>query len=148
MNWNWVSTVTLTAALAVGAAILPAQAANWMTEAELKAVFGGRTIEGAYANGTKFVESYAARGTLDYSEPRRKLTGRWSTVGDTFCTIYDGDQTGGCFRVRQVSDNCYEFFFAARDEAEAESAPARKPSWTARASRTDAAPTCRAVPTV
>jgi len=130
------------------AIVVPAQAADWMTEPELKTAFSGRTIEGAYANGVKFIESYAASGSLDYAEPRRKLTGRWSTAGDTFCTIYTGDQTGGCFRVRQVSDNCFEFYFAARDEAEAESAPAEKPSWTARAWRTDAAATCRALPAV
>ena len=36
------------------------------------------------------------------------MTGRWSVVADTFCTIYDGSKTGGCFRVRRVSANCYE----------------------------------------
>lgn len=121
------------AALAAG--LLPASAASdlpWMTESALNRVFSGKTIDGHYSDGGTFVESYTADGRISYQDERRRQAGRWSVQAGTFCTIYDIDPTGGCFRVHQVSDNCFEFYFAARTEEQALERPRDKPSWTAR----------------
>lgn len=138
------------AAAITAAALACAQAGvPWLSDAELKVSFAGHTIEGVYPDGRSFIEAYESDGRLDYTEGPRTMTGRWSVVADTFCTIYDGSETGGCFRVRRVSANCYEFYFQARSEAEAADPDnARKPSWTARAWRTDALATCKEAPAV
>jgi hypothetical protein len=121
----------------------------WMSADALRATFTPAVIEGVYANGLSFREDYRTDGSLDYSEAGgRALTGRWSVVADTFCTIYTTSGTGGCFRVRQVGANCYEFYFQARTEAEAAAPDPGKPSWTARAWLASRAPTCREAPVV
>ena len=119
-----------------------ADAPPWMTESGLKAAFAGKTLDGHYANAVTFTESYLANGRIDYREPGRALAGRWSVEAGTFCTIYDTSATGGCYRVRQMSANCFEFYFVARDEAEVNVRPGR-PSWTARAWYADARSTCQ-----
>jgi hypothetical protein len=113
----------------------------WMGDADIRRAFAGQTIDGHYANGQTFTESYLAGGRIDYREQARTLTGRWSVEAGTFCTIYDTSPTGGCFRVRQLSANCYEFYFVARDESEAVARPG-KPSWTARGWHNDKRSTC------
>ena len=102
----------------------------WMTEAELRTTFGGQTIDGHYQSGRAFSETYGSSGRIDYKDTGRATKGRWSVVDGTFCTIYDDDPTGGCFRVMKQRPNCFEFYFVARTEDEA-SRP-RNPDWTAR----------------
>ena len=46
----------------------------------------------------------------------RECGGHWSVASGTFCTIYDDDPTGGCFRVQKTGANCFEFYFVARTE--------------------------------
>lgn len=104
---------------------------TWMDEAEIRAAFAGQTIDGHYSNGDAFTESYLANGRIDYREKVRKLTGRWSVEAGTFCTIYDASPTGGCYRVRRMSGNCFEFYYVGRDESEVLVRPGR-PAWTAR----------------
>lgn len=125
-----------------------AQAPAWMTDHELRRAFKGTTIEGHYADGRTFVESYAKTGALDYREParNRRQAGHWSVVAGTFCTIYDTSPTGGCFRVRRHSENCFEFYFQARTEAQARSPEPGRPSWTARGWRQGEPSTCREKP--
>lgn len=122
----------------------------WMTDAELRASFAGTTIDGQYVDGRTFREGYESGGALEYTEPaaKRRLTGYWSIVRGRFCTIYDGVASGGCFRVRQVSANCFEFFFETRTEEEARQSTLRKPTWTARAWRIDLVSTCEERPMV
>jgi hypothetical protein len=121
---------------------------RWMSDAALAAAFAGTTIDGHYSDGTTFTESYRADGRLDYRERARALEGHWSVVNGTFCTIYDTSPTGGCFRVTKVSANCYEFYFQARDEAEAARPDVGRPSWTARGWRNDQPTTCTERPSV
>lgn len=116
---------------------------GWMSEADLLATFQGRSIDGLYDDGDTFHETYAADGTVAYRDQRRVSGGRWSVETGTFCTIYDDDPAGGCYRVRQVSGNCFEFYFVARTEAEAKRDP-RKPSWTARGWFPEKPTTCAA----
>ena len=124
--------------------------AFWMVESELRTVFVGATIEGQYVDGRTFTESYHASGSLIYREAVRQVdwSGRWSVVEGRFCTIYDKFGTGGCFRVRQTSANCFEFYFDTRTEAEARRSTLRRPTWTARAWRTDQLSTCTDRPMV
>lgn len=130
--------------------VLPAIAAGepWMNETAMQSAFAGKTIQGQYASGKSFVETYKEGGAIAYAERDVAYQGHWSLQGGTFCTIYDTDPTGGCFQVRQVSDNCYEFYFVARTEQEAAVDGPGPPKWTARASVSDRDPTCAEKPSV
>jgi hypothetical protein len=106
---------------------------TWMSAGELEQAFAGKTITGRYASGKPFSETYRADHGLEYREKGVLFGGRWSIEAGTFCTIYDRDQSGGCFRVARVARNCYEFYFVARTEADAARRP-KQPHWTARGS--------------
>jgi hypothetical protein len=122
----------------------------WMTEPDLRASFSGASIKGEYTNDRSFAERYQATGELAYTEIARKrhMIGRWSIVRNRFCTIYDSSGTGGCFRVHQISINCFEFYFDTRTEEEARKSTLRNPTWTARAWRPDRPTTCQDRPMV
>lgn len=120
----------------------------WMDEGALRAAFGGAEIAGVYRDGVKFTEHYDAGGRLTYRELGDVRAGGWSIVAGTFCTIYDHIPTGGCFRVAQVSQNCFEFYFATRTEEQARERSRDPVAWTARAWRTDRPSTCDEVPAV
>jgi len=128
-------------AVAIGLPVLAEP--GWMSEAELLATFTGRSIDGHYEDGDTFHESYAADGAVLYRDAHRASGGRWSVQTGTFCTIYDDDPAGGCYRVRQVSGNCFEFYFVARTEIQAKRDP-RKPAWTARGWFPEKPSTCAA----
>lgn len=118
--------------LATLAAVRPVAAVErWMTEDEMRAAFEGKTLDGHYQGGRTFTETYRAEGRLRYRDELRASDGHWSVTAGTFCTIYDEDPTGGCFRVHREGANCYEFYFVARTEERAKEPGA--PSWTARA---------------
>ncbi|MCB1521438.1 MAG: hypothetical protein KDJ37_12800 [Hyphomicrobiaceae bacterium] len=118
-----------------------------MSEADMRGAFAGITLEGRYGNGRPFSESYGRDGRIAYSERGRVVGGRWSLENGAFCTIYDRDPTGGCYRVKRVGANCYEFYFIARTEEQARHDP-RAPSWTARGSVTGQAGSCAEESTV
>lgn len=142
-----IGTVLILISLAPAARSGPA---FWMPASELRAVLGGATINGEYVDGRTFTESYSHEGRLTYSEvsSNRQWVGHWSVTNDRFCTIYDDSGTGGCFRVRRVSFNCFEFFFDTRTEEEALKSTPRSPTWTARAWRTSTPSTCEERPMV
>lgn len=131
-------------ALAALALTSPASVAGerppWMTEAELSKAFAGQTIDGHYPDGQTFTETYKAEGRIDYRDERRTTRGRWSVVNGAFCTLYDDDPTGGCFRVLKSGTNCYEFYFVARSEEEAKKP--RQPDWSAQGWIANEASTC------
>lgn len=111
----------------------PAAEDPWMNEGEMTAAFSGVTLEGKYGSGRPFSEIYRKDGSLEYREAAMVIGGKWSVEAGTFCTIYDNDPSGGCYRVKKVGGNCYEFFFVARTEQQARAEP-KHPSWTARGS--------------
>jgi hypothetical protein len=117
---------------------------GWMSDAELNAAFSSRAVDGEYPNGETFTETYAADGRVEYSDDLRQNAGQWSVRAGTFCTIYDNDSSGGCFRVRKIGTNCYEFFFVARDEEAVEQGPSEATDWSARAWQQDRRSTCKA----
>ncbi|MDX2287523.1 MAG: hypothetical protein NW217_01700 [Hyphomicrobiaceae bacterium] len=119
-----------------------------MSEASITATFDGVTIDGEYADGRRFTETYATDRSVVYEEGPISAGGHWSVMGGAFCTIYDGDPAGGCFQVTQIGSNCFEFYFVARTEEEAQSEAEKRPSWTARGWRTGDPPTCREDATV
>ncbi|MBU2580630.1 MAG: hypothetical protein KJ622_02780 [Alphaproteobacteria bacterium] len=104
----------------------------WMGEDELRDAFAGTTIDGHYSDGRYFTERYRVDMGLEYNEGPREASGHWSVVSGTFCTIYENDPTGGCFRVARVGKNCFEFYFVTRSEVQAEEREFGKPGWTAR----------------
>lgn len=114
----------------------------WMKEQALDKAFRGKTIEGHYSDGRIFKERYDPDGALYYKDDKRVHYGRWSLQAGTFCTIYNFDTSGGCYRVHKLGPNCFEFYFAVRTTQEAKNGDGGTPSWTARAWRSDEASTC------
>lgn len=132
---------------ALAEAAPPAPAPLFIGEHELAPLFAGKTIDGYYADGTTFTETYEGDGRIRYIERNRNMVGRWLVRAGTFCTIYDTSPTGGCYRVTRRGANCFEFYFVARDEGQAEREPGR-PSWTAQAWIKGPIATCKDEPIV
>lgn len=107
---------------------------GWLPADAISKALTGKTIEGRYANGQAFTESYGTDGRVEYIENGRTIGGHWSVTAGTLCTIYDADASGGCFRINRPSANCFEFYFAARTEEAAPGPEGNKPLWTARGS--------------
>jgi hypothetical protein len=96
--------------------------------------FDGKTLKGVYADGTPVQETYLNGGKIDYWDPYRTTSGNWSVVNNLLCTFYENNEmSGACFKVVQVSTNCFDYFAAAGSEAEALTPVPGKPSYTARA---------------
>jgi hypothetical protein len=105
-------------------------------------IFDGKAVTGVYADGTPVRESYDTGGGMNYWDPSRVTTGTWSVVNNQLCTFYnDPEMSGGCFRVEQVSANCFDYLVAATSTAEA-LAPSDQPRYTARASIDGIPETC------
>ena len=138
--WALLCTVALSSTVAA--------AKRWMGEEELMSTFSGVTIDGQYEDGRHFTESYRGDMALAYSEGPRETTGHWSVISDRFCTIYRGDPSGGCFRVTRIGENCFEFYFVARTEAQVRRRNEGKPGWTARGWIKGSPATCLDAPIV
>jgi hypothetical protein len=96
-------------------------------------IFEGKTVTGAYADGTPVKETYKLGGGIEYWDSFRTSTGTWSVVNNLFCTFYNSpEMNGGCFRVEQVSANCFDYLVQASSTDEALT-PTDKPRYTARA---------------
>src|SRR5688572_167786 len=69
----------------------PARAeGSWMTEGAMRAAFIGKTLDGHYADGEDWTESYGQDGRLDYRDRRRgSVVGHWYFRDHVFCTFYD-----------------------------------------------------------
>lgn len=127
---------------AQGLQAAPAES-GWLSADEISAALSGKTLEGRYASGRAFTERYKADGRVEYSEAGGMAAGgHWSITAGTFCTIYDGDTSGGCFLVARVGRNCFEFYFTTRTEEDALRRGADDPSWTARGSVAGEATSC------
>ena len=139
--------ITLSCVLsAVPATAQPAS--GWMSDEEIRKAFAGVTINGVYVDGSSFTESYSIAGRINYRDPRKSMTGRWSVTSRSFCTLYDDYITGGCFRVSRHSANCYEFYFLASSESEAARLDLGPTRWTARGWDRSKPATCDEKPSV
>ena len=123
-------------------------AAGWMNDDDIRIAFDGVTIDGIYSDRTTFTESYLKDGRITYRDTLKQMTGRWSVVEKSFCTIYDGFVSGGCFKVTRHSANCYEFYFLAPSEVAVAGAEPENARWTARGWNKDKAATCDEKPAV
>jgi hypothetical protein len=105
-------------------------------------IFDGKSVSGVYADGTPVKETYKVGGGIDYWDTYRSTTGTWSIVNNQLCTFYnDSEMSGGCFRVEQVSANCFDYLALASSTAEALT-PSDQPRYTARASIDGVPDTC------
>lgn len=137
----------LGAAAAVLLTLQPAPAAGWMSEAAMRRAFIGKTLDGRYANGLSWTETYFGNGRLDYSEPQRAAAGAWFFRGRVFCTFYDASEqqslVGGCWKALSSGANCYEFYLANPDGDAGEDREGEPPaSWSARGWRRGEPATC------
>lgn len=107
---------------------------------EIITAFEGKAVAGAYADGLAVKETYAVGGAITYWDPRGEDTGTWSVMNNLFCTFYSA-MAGGCFRIVQVSGNCFDFYAMTTSEEEA-LAPKDKPDYTARAAVQGTPSTC------
>ncbi len=120
-----------------------------MSRADIEAELIGRAVEGYYASGATFTESFNADLSSDYRDANSATSGLMSFKGDTFCFVYpDNPQmSGGCFVVWQRSDNCYDFYATLDGQAFAGFlARSLGADWDARVWRQDARSTCPVTP--
>jgi hypothetical protein len=108
---------------------------HWLNEKDLRYVFAGREVAGAYANGAAFKEVYRTSGKVTYEDPETKLEGSWSITGTSICTRYD-KQSGGCFRITLESENCFAYWLLTDVGTVADT------TWIARSWRTKYPSTC------
>ena len=120
---------------------------GWMSGEAIKTTFAGTTIDGIYGDGLTFTETYADTGDIVYQDTRKAMTGRWSIINQSFCTLYSGGISGGCFKVVRQSANCFEFYFQSSTEAEAANPTPGQPTWTARGWNKVRPSTCDEKPT-
>jgi hypothetical protein len=139
--------IAMTSAAATFVAAPAGSISAWLGDVELQR-FSNATIEGRYADGKAFTEHYNRDGRLAYIEANMRLGGHWSITQGTLCTIYDYDETGGCYRVMRVDTNCYEFYFVSRTEVAAPGPSDGKPRWTARGALQGQPSACRDEPSV
>ena len=110
---------------------------------EILSELAGKTIRGAYADGTAFTETLWPDGKDTYWDPRGASVGHWSVERDLVCFKYDDEynMAGGCFRVEKNGSNCFDFY--SEKEAVGDTAkPAKKRRYVARASSDGAEATC------
>jgi hypothetical protein len=106
----------------------------------LIALFEGHSVSGAYVEGKPFRETYAVSGAIDYWDSDVTTTGQWSVANDLLCTFYAG-LNGGCFRVRRISSNCFDYYTATTEPPSA-TPPAETAFYTARGALTHLPSTC------
>lgn len=147
--------IALTSGILLAGAPAGSALEAWMTEAAMRSAFIGKTLDGHYANGVAWTETYLDNGRLDYREGARRAAGNWHFSGDVFCTFYDPPPAqpplnGGCWTAIRVSANCYEFYLAGLtpEPPSADDLPDMPQRWTARGWRKDEPSTCHDKPSV
>jgi hypothetical protein len=143
--------IIIVAVLAGAAFIGPAAQAiepdGFMSQAEIEALVSGQTFDGEFEDGARWREAYHADGSLDYDAHGSHWVGDWHASGEMFCTFYRGLTSGGCYYVRQVSQNCYHFFIAGfgMDEPSLNRSGEDRKKWYARGYRASTPSTCPSV---
>ena len=123
-----------------------AAAEVWLSEADIRREMTGHAMKGYYRDGEHWVDDYSASGAIAYRDQRGDFTGKWSFQGNVFCTFYSGDINGGCYLLRQLSRNCFEYVIVPNDWRGPGLAPQSTPQWYARGWRGGDPSTCEAPP--
>jgi hypothetical protein len=118
----------------------------WMSEADIRREMVGHAMKGYYRDGVRWVDDYSRDGAIAYHDDRNTWTGKWSFQGNVFCTFYEGGSIGGCYLVRQLSANCFDFIVVPDDWRGPDLAPGTPASWLARGWRGEEASTCEEPP--
>ena len=80
-----------------------------------------------------FAASQLASQSIEhYREGDKHWRGEWWVTDREFCFAYPPPGLGGCFRVTQVSANCYELYDFSSDAAKAEEPPNIADLWNGR----------------
>ncbi len=125
-----------------------AQAAEvWMNEADIRRELTGHAIKGYYRGGERWVDDYATGGAIAYHDEHNAWTGKWSFQGNVFCTFYKGDLIGGCYMLRQLSGNCFDYVIVPNDWRGPGLATGSTAGWFAKGWRGEDPSTCEAPPT-
>lgn len=143
-----IAIVVLLAGFAAGIRVATAiEPGGFMGQAEIEALVSGQTFDGEFEDGARWREAYHADGTLDYDAHGRHWVGDWHASDEMFCTFYRGLTSGGCYYIRQVSQNCYHFFIAGfgMDEPTLNRSAEDRQKWYARGYRTSTVSTCPSV---
>lgn len=113
-------------------------------EAEIRDLVSGVTFDGEFFDGVKWREAYHTDGTLLYESRGETWVGDWHADGELFCTFYRGETNGGCWLVRQLSANCFNFYVAGigPDQPSMARGTEDRQNWYARGWRNTAASTC------
>jgi hypothetical protein len=127
----------------------PALEPTFMTQSEIRTDLVGHAMKGYYRpvqgddrSGERWIDDYAADGGIKYSDSRVVWTGRWSFQNDVFCTYYNDGVDGGCYLVRAVSRNCYEYVIVPNDWSQRSVPAGASAEWFARGWRSSETSTC------
>jgi len=138
---RWLALLALTGWVATDAsrADLP-----FLSEKAVRTEIVGRTLTGYYVDGQPWTETYLPDTGISYQDRLYSWSGTWSFEGSAFCTFYNQRANGGCWLVRKISANCFEFYIASGGLLEEQLPDATRDvgHWTARGWRTDARSTC------
>ena len=130
--------------LTAGAPAVALEPSGFMSGPQIEALVRGQDFAGEFYDEKPWREAYHADNTSDYNAHGAHFAGDWHVSGQMFCTFYRGVTSGGCWYVRQVSDNCYQFFTAGvgMDEPSLDRGSEDRENWFARGSRMSAPSTC------
>ncbi len=106
--------------------IVPGAAAERMPAGEIGRTFSGMTLDGVYASGLFFTETYHEDQSIRYWDTNAADSGRWFVRNGQLCTFYRNQQ-GACFIVDRDGDNCFTFYEPSPDDA-----TVPLPDWTSR----------------
>ncbi len=118
----------------------------WMQQAEIRSQMIGHVMKGYYRSGERWVDDYAADGGIKYTDQHNTWTGRWSFQEAVFCTYYNDGVDGGCYMVRQVSRNCFEYVIVPNAWSGKELPPEASDAWFARGWRDRDPSSCEGIP--
>lgn len=121
---------------------------DWLSAEAARAELIGSTMKGYYRDGERWVDAYAKDGTIAYSDARVAWTGEWLFQGNVFCTFYNDRADGGCYLMRQLSRNCFEYVIVPNDWQGPGLPEVAAADWFARGWRDEDASTCEEPPTV
>jgi hypothetical protein len=129
------------------ALLVPAGAGGpWLGQAEVRSKIIGHAMNGYYRNAEAWVDDYSANGDVKYKDDRNSWTGKWTFQGDVLCTFYNDRADGGCYLMRQVSGNCYEYVIVPSSHAGSSLPLDASDDWFARGWRSGETSTCPAAP--